>query len=96
MHRDLWLAASDGLSTFNDGIPKFDSSGAYALDLLSRCVSFVPALRLTASSTFEDLNATFSITYGSGAARGTLGQDVVRMAGFEVNPQIFGKRCFCP
>ncbi|TFK84827.1 acid protease [Polyporus arcularius HHB13444] len=65
---DLWLAASDGLSSFNDGIAKFDSS---------------------ASSTFKDLNTPFSITYGSGAARGTLGQDVVRMAGFELNPQIF-------
>lgn len=43
-----------------------------------------------ASSTFQDLNTTFSVTYGSGAAQGELGQDVVQMAGFEVSQQIFG------
>lgn len=66
---DLWLAASDGVSTTSDGIPTFDSS---------------------ASSTFTDLNTTFSISYGSGAARGTLGKDAVQFAGFEVDQQTFG------
>ncbi|PIL25348.1 transporter [Ganoderma sinense ZZ0214-1] len=65
---DLWLAASDGLSTSTDGIPTFDSN---------------------TSSTFTSLNTAFSISYGSGAARGTLGQDVVQMAGFEVRSQTF-------
>ncbi|KAI0351375.1 acid protease [Trametes cingulata] len=66
---DLWIAASDGVSTNQDGIPTFDSS---------------------ASSTFTDLNTSFSINYGSGAARGTLGKDVVQFAGFEVQSQTFG------
>ncbi|RPD58766.1 acid protease [Lentinus tigrinus ALCF2SS1-7] len=67
---DLWLAASDGLSSqSSDGIPTFDGN---------------------ASSTFTDLNTQFSISYGSGAARGTLGQDVVQFAGFEVSDQVFG------
>ncbi|KAI0832020.1 aspartic peptidase domain-containing protein [Trametes gibbosa] len=67
---DLWLAASDGVSTSSsDGIPTFDSS---------------------ASTSFTDLNTSFSISYGSGAARGTLGKDAVRFAGFEVDSQTFG------
>ncbi len=44
----------------------------------------------TASSTFTDLNTPFSISYGSGAARGNLGQDSVQFAGFEVSDQVFG------
>ncbi|KAI0793728.1 aspartic peptidase domain-containing protein [Fomes fomentarius] len=66
---DLWLAASDGLTTTTDSIPTFNPN---------------------ASSTFEDLSQTFSISYGSGAARGTLGQDIVQMAGFQVSSQTFG------
>ncbi|KAI9067956.1 acid protease [Trametes sanguinea] len=66
---DLWLAASDGVSTDSDGIPTFDPSS---------------------SSTFADLNTSFSISYGSGAARGTLGKDTVQFAGFEVDSQVFG------
>ncbi|KAI8996627.1 acid protease [Trametes punicea] len=66
---DLWLAASDGVSTSSNGIPTFDPS---------------------ASSTFTETNTTFSISYGSGSARGTLGKDVVQFAGFEVDSQTFG------
>ncbi|OBZ66794.1 Pepsin A [Grifola frondosa] len=44
----------------------------------------------SSSSTFKDLNTTFSISYGSGAASGTLGQDTVQMAGFQVDSQVFG------
>ncbi|KAG2125045.1 aspartic peptidase domain-containing protein [Suillus clintonianus] len=42
------------------------------------------------SSTFHNLSQPFDITYGSGAAAGTLGQDVVQMAGFSVSSQTFG------
>ncbi|KAI0691707.1 aspartic peptidase domain-containing protein, partial [Earliella scabrosa] len=42
------------------------------------------------SSTFRDLQTPFQIRYGSGAAQGTLGQDVVEMAGFRVVSQTFG------
>ncbi|KAI0251412.1 aspartic peptidase A1 [Lactifluus subvellereus] len=42
------------------------------------------------SSTFNSTNATFAITYGSGKASGSLATDVVQMAGFEVNSQVFG------
>ncbi|KAG1741270.1 aspartic peptidase domain-containing protein [Suillus lakei] len=42
------------------------------------------------SSTFHNLSEIFQIQYGSGAAEGTLGQDVVQMAGFSVPNQTFG------
>lgn len=42
------------------------------------------------SSSFKNLSTAFSITYGSGQAAGVLGTDVVQMAGFEVNEQVFG------
>lgn len=42
------------------------------------------------SSTFHNLSQPFGIQYGSGAAAGTLGQDIVQMAGFSVPNQIFG------
>lgn len=41
------------------------------------------------SSTFHNLSEPFDIQYGSGAAEGTLGQDVVQMAGFSVPNQVF-------
>lgn len=44
----------------------------------------------SSSSTFNNLSTSFSITYGSGAAAGALGSDVVQMAGFEVSSQTFG------
>ncbi|EIM86445.1 aspartic peptidase A1 [Stereum hirsutum FP-91666 SS1] len=43
----------------------------------------------SSSSTFNNLSTSFSITYGSGAAAGALGSDVVQMAGFEVSSQTF-------
>ncbi|KAH9931920.1 acid protease [Fomitopsis serialis] len=46
-------------------------------------------LQRSASSTFKSLNQSFSITYDSGEAEGTLAQDSVQMAGFEVNSQVF-------
>jgi cathepsin D len=42
------------------------------------------------SSTFQNLSQPFQIQYGSGAAAGSLAQDVVQMAGFSVNNQVFG------
>lgn len=45
----------------------------------------------SSSSTFKNLSQPFSITYGSGKAFGTLVQDVVRMADFQVTGQTFGK-----
>lgn len=44
----------------------------------------------SSSSTFNNLSTSFSITYGSGAASGALGSDVVQMAGFQVASQTFG------
>lgn len=46
--------------------------------------------KVAESSTFHDLDEIFQIKYGSGAALGTLGQDVVQMAGFKVTNQTFG------
>ncbi|KAG2142917.1 acid protease [Suillus bovinus] len=42
------------------------------------------------SSTFQDMNRSFSITYDKGYAAGTIGQDVVQMAGFTISHQTFG------
>lgn len=42
------------------------------------------------SSSFTNLSTPFEITYGSGEASGTLGSDVVQMAGFQVQSQTFG------
>ncbi|KAJ3557477.1 hypothetical protein NP233_g11731 [Leucocoprinus birnbaumii] len=41
------------------------------------------------SSTYQNLSMPFDITYGSGQAQGSLGQDVVNMAGFTVPNQVF-------
>ncbi|KAI6044490.1 aspartic peptidase domain-containing protein [Pisolithus marmoratus] len=43
----------------------------------------------TSSSTFKNLSQPFDITYGSGQAVGSLGEDVVQMAGFSVPNQAF-------
>ncbi|KAH9942250.1 aspartic peptidase domain-containing protein [Epithele typhae] len=55
----------------------------------SRAASGIPTFEPSASSTFKNLNTPFSITYGSGGVQGTLGQDVVQLAGFEVTAQTF-------
>ena len=46
------------------------------------------------SSTFQSLDSQFSVDYGQGSAQGTLGQDKVQMAGFEVEDQAFGSSLF--
>lgn len=43
----------------------------------------------TQSSTFTNLSTSFSIKYGSGDAQGSLGKDIVQMAGFSVTNQVF-------
>jgi hypothetical protein len=50
----------------------------------------VPTFASASSSSFKNLTTDFSITYGSGKAIGTLGQDTVQMAGFSVSNQVFG------
>jgi hypothetical protein len=45
----------------------------------------------TKSSTFKNLNKNFSVSYSKGYAAGTIGQDVVQMAGFTIPDQTFGK-----
>ncbi len=44
----------------------------------------------SASQSFVASTTPFSITYGSGAAYGVLGSDIVQFAGFEVENQVFG------
>lgn len=51
----------------------------------------VPMFNPVASSSFKNTTTPFHITYGSGAADGTLGMDVVQMAGFQVLSQTFGE-----
>ncbi len=44
------------------------------------------------STSFDNLNQPFEVNYGSGSAMGTLGSDVIQMAGFSVSKQTFGAR----
>lgn len=55
----------------------------------SKACSGIATFNPSSSSTFQNLSEVFSITYGSGEAAGSLGQDVVQMAGFSVSNQIF-------
>ena len=87
LYSDFWLAASNGVSTTEDGIPTFDSNCTLSV-LFKVFLSY--SMSLPASSTFKDLKIPFEIQYGSGAAQGTLGQDVVQLAGFQVNSQTLG------
>lgn len=48
----------------------------------------IPSFNPLSSSTFNNTETPFSITYGSGQAAGTLGNDVVQMAGFAVSNQV--------
>ena len=52
--------------------------------------SSVSTFDSSASSTFQNQSTPFSITYGSGKASGSLGKDVVQMAGYSVPNQGFG------
>ena len=52
--------------------------------------SGLQAYQSSSSSTFSNDSKPFSVTYGSGQASGFLGQDVVQLAGFEVQNQVFG------
>jgi len=54
----------------------------------SGCES-VPTFDPSSSSSFQNESTTFAITYGSGQAAGSLGSDVVQMAGFSVKNQVF-------
>ena len=45
----------------------------------------------SASSSYNNLSTSFAITYGSGEAAGSLGEDTVQMAGFSVSNQTFGE-----
>lgn len=50
----------------------------------------VPTFNPSSSSTFTNQSSSFQITYGSGQAAGSLGSDLVQMAGFSVSNQVFG------
>ncbi|KAF9526092.1 aspartic peptidase A1 [Crepidotus variabilis] len=49
----------------------------------------VERYKSTESSTFKNGTTSFKIQYGSGAAVGSLGTDIVQMAGFAVKNQVF-------
>lgn len=48
-----------------------------------------PVFDASSSSSFTNESTPFDITYGSGKAAGSLGSDVVQMAGFSVKNQVF-------
>lgn len=54
----------------------------------SGCES-VPTFDPSSSSSFQNESTAFTITYGSGQAAGSLGSDIVQMAGFSVKNQVF-------
>lgn len=49
----------------------------------------IQTFNTSSSSTYTNLTEAFSIKYGSGSASGALATDVVQMAGFQVNEQVF-------
>ena len=65
------------------------SADLWVADTSCTACGRVAQLDATSSSTFKNLSEPFQITYGSGQAAGTLGQDVVQMAGFSVSNQVF-------
>ena len=90
--RDLWLASSSSLTATSQGIPTFNPNGmptVLSLSPMAVCSRLAPA-----SSTFKNLWTSFQIQYGSGAAEGFLGSDVVQMAGLSIKSQTFGKPPF--
>lgn len=50
----------------------------------------IPTFNPASSSSYESRNESWDIAYGSGAAQGVLGEDIVQFAGFEVKNQTFG------
>ncbi|KIK60512.1 hypothetical protein GYMLUDRAFT_43837 [Collybiopsis luxurians FD-317 M1] len=56
---------------------------------LSDACSGIATFNPSSSSSFQNKSEPFQITYGSGEASGTLGQDLVQMAGFSVSNQVF-------
>ncbi|KAH9931946.1 aspartic peptidase domain-containing protein [Fomitopsis serialis] len=65
------------------------ASSEGGLTSLSTIPSGVATFNTSASSSFASLNESFSITYGSGSALGSLARDTVRMAGFAITAQTF-------
>ncbi|EIW79050.1 acid protease [Coniophora puteana RWD-64-598 SS2] len=65
------------------------SADLWVADTSCTACGHVAVLDSSSSSTFKNLSEPFQITYGSGQAAGTLGQDVVQMAGFSVSNQVF-------
>lgn len=56
---------------------------------LSTIPAGIATFNASSSTTFASLNRSFSITYGSGNAAGTLAQDTIHMAGFTITAQTF-------
>ncbi|TFK45733.1 acid protease [Heliocybe sulcata] len=50
----------------------------------------IPTFNPSNSSSFKNVSMPFSIEYGQGMASGSVGQDTVQMAGFQVVNQTFG------
>jgi hypothetical protein len=81
---------SNNNNSYNLTFFLFFSSDLWIAD--SKCTkgcSSVPTFDPTTSSTFQNQSTPFNITYGSGSASGSLGQDVVQMAGYSVSNQMF-------
>ncbi|KIM34242.1 hypothetical protein M408DRAFT_19180 [Serendipita vermifera MAFF 305830] len=53
------------------------------------CESGLPRFDSNSSLTFQDADSSFSVRYGSASATGTLGRDMIQMAGYAVEDQLF-------
>ncbi|TFK45718.1 acid protease [Heliocybe sulcata] len=52
--------------------------------------NLLPSLDTSSSASFKNISSAFQVPYGTGMAYGSLGQDTVQMAGFQVAEQNFG------
>ncbi|KAF5365474.1 hypothetical protein D9758_010807 [Tetrapyrgos nigripes] len=78
---DLWITGS--------GCTTCGSTPTLSLSSKSRRQFRHQSTQSNPASSLKNLNQPFSITYGSGAASGTLVSDSVAMAGFSVVDQVF-------
>lgn len=58
------------------------------------CASTTPLYQARESTTGESSTTPFDITYGTGAAQGRLARDVVSIAGYTQQAQVFAVRPF--
>lgn len=92
---DASYSATVHIGTPSQAFEVFADTGSADLwvasnECLSTTCQGIPTFDPATSSTFKHLNQPFNITYGSGQADGTLGQDSVTMGAYTISNQVFG------